>query len=74
MRMPGIIVQDDFGQYRTLEDELRHADGVGGARSYILALVTASVWSRPRSRTRISTSPASRANTSRAVAATATRG
>jgi hypothetical protein len=41
--MPGIIVQDDFGQYRTLDDELRQADGACGARSYILDLMTAAV-------------------------------
>jgi hypothetical protein len=72
MRTPGIIVQDDFGQYRTLDDELRHADGVCGARSYILDLMTAPALIRPRTRTRISTAPSSRANTSRAVSATAT--
>jgi hypothetical protein len=72
MRMPGIIVQDDFGQYRTLDDELRHADGVCGARSYILDLMTAPSGIRPRTSTRISTPPPSRATTSMLVSATAT--
>lgn len=70
MRMPGIIVQDDFGQYRMLDDELRHADGVCGARSYILNLMTVRAPMRPR--VRISASPSSRANTSRTRSATAT--